>query len=275
MNLVFFGAHPDDAEFFAGGLMIKAARAGHSVLAVSLTNGDIGHHQMSGGVLAQRRRREVEQAAALGGYACRVLDIHDGELFNDLTLRKEVARIIRSHAADLVFCHRPCDYHPDHRNAALAVQDAAFMVTVPFFCPDTPALPRNPVFLSYFDRFTDPSPFRADLALAIDDVMRDKFRLLDAMPSQFYEWLPWLENRAVPALENASLETRLAFLETCYGPILQESAKSLPARGGHFFGGKAETASYVEAFQISAYGHSPDPSFFPGFLSEISGHPGV
>lgn len=51
MNAVIIGAHPDDAEFFAGGTAIKWARLGHRVLFVSMTNGDIGHYAMSGGEL--------------------------------------------------------------------------------------------------------------------------------------------------------------------------------------------------------------------------------
>src|SRR5688572_11162268 len=46
--------------------------------------------------------------------------------------------LIREWQADLVIAHRPWDYHPDHRYVGVLVQDAAFMVTVPFFCPDTP-----------------------------------------------------------------------------------------------------------------------------------------
>ena len=42
--------------------------------------------------------------------------------------------------ADIVISHRPWDYHPDHRYVGVLVQDAAFMVTVPHFCPDTPPL---------------------------------------------------------------------------------------------------------------------------------------
>ena len=46
MNIVCIGAHPDDAEFFMGGVMTYFSRDGHNVLAVSLTNGDIGHHEI-------------------------------------------------------------------------------------------------------------------------------------------------------------------------------------------------------------------------------------
>src|ERR1044071_6871288 len=67
LRILVFGAHPDDAEFKAGGTAAKWAKAGHHVKLVSVTNGDIGHWQIAGGPLAQRRTAEVKQAArALG-----------------------------------------------------------------------------------------------------------------------------------------------------------------------------------------------------------------
>ena len=60
MNIVVIGAHPDDAEFFAGGTMTLLSRSGHRVVAVSLSNGDIGHHEMGGEMLAQRRYQEAD-----------------------------------------------------------------------------------------------------------------------------------------------------------------------------------------------------------------------
>ena len=109
MNLICIGAHPDDPEVFAGGVKTMFARAGHKVLAVSLTNGDIGHHEMGGGALAQRRADEAHAAARIGGYESLVLDHHDGELVADMPLRREVVRLIRKHKADIVFTHRPND----------------------------------------------------------------------------------------------------------------------------------------------------------------------
>ena len=55
LNIVVFGAHPDDAEYKAGGCGAKWAKQGHHVLLCSVTNGDIGHWQMAGGPLAKRR----------------------------------------------------------------------------------------------------------------------------------------------------------------------------------------------------------------------------
>ncbi len=258
MNLICIGAHPDDPEVFAGGVMTLFARAGHKVLAVSLTNGDIGHHEMGGGALARRRAAEAQEAARIGGYESRVLDHHDGELVADMPLRREVVRLIREHQADVVLTHRPNDYHPDHRYASQAVQDAAFMVTVPQFCPDVPALRRNPIFLYLFDPFTQPAPFRADIILPVDGVMDVKWRLLDAMPSQFYEWLPWLDGKLeeVPPPSRGN-RARRAWLKTFFGPELelpaQQCRDSLRAR----FGKQADKIRYAEAFQICEYGSRP------------------
>jgi LmbE family N-acetylglucosaminyl deacetylase len=64
-----------------------------------------------------------------------VLDIHDGELLPTLENRKLITRVIREWKADIVIAHRPWDYHPDHRYVGVLLQDAAFMVTVPFIVP--------------------------------------------------------------------------------------------------------------------------------------------
>ena len=195
MNIVCIGAHPDDPEFYAGASLALWAAQGHKVWSVSLTDGRIGHHAEPPDRLAPRRAAEVEEAARRGGYASRILGFPDGELEVSLAARRRVVRVIREAEADVVLCHRSVDYHPDHRYTALLVQDAAFMVTVPHFCPEVPALGRNPLFLSMMDRFTRPAPVRPDLPVIVDAAMDVKWSLLDAMESQFYEWLPWLDRR--------------------------------------------------------------------------------
>ena len=121
------------------------------------------------------------------GIETEVLDIHDGELLPTLENRRKITRLIREWKADIVMSHRPNDYHPDHRYTGVLVQDAAYMVTVPFFCPDTPPLEKNPVFLYYTDGFQKPNPFKPDVAVAIDDVFDKKLDAVDALASQVYE----------------------------------------------------------------------------------------
>lgn len=257
MNIVCFGAHPDDGEVYAGGTLIKWSQAGHRALLVSMTNGDIGHHELSGGALANRRRLEAQRSAAIGGFEERVLDIHDGELMPTMELRRTVVRIIREWRADLVITHRPYDYHPDHRYAAMAVQDAAYMVTVPHFCPDTPALEANPVFLYMMDEFTRPIPFRPDVAVSVDDVMDTKWAMLDAMDSQFYEWLPWIMRSATPPPADAA--ERLDWLKAEWAPYLEKPAQSEPARAAlrTAYGDAGDDVTYAELFELCEYGRCP------------------
>src|SRR5579883_3141732 len=145
LRIIVFGAHPDDAEYRGAGVAMKWAKAGHHVKLVSATNGDIGHWQSAGGPLAQRRHQEVLEVARRLGVTNEVIDIHDGEILPTLENRRIFTRLIREWNADIVIANRPNDYHPDHRYTSILVQDSAYMVTVPFFCPDIPFLKKNPL----------------------------------------------------------------------------------------------------------------------------------
>ncbi len=187
LRIIAFGAHPDDCEIQVGGAAALWAKAGHHVLFVSTTNGDIGHWREAGGPLARRRKAEVDEAHRLLGIQGVVLDNHDGELEPTLENRRALTRLIRLWNADLVLGPRTNDYHPDHRYTGVLVQDAAYMVTVPFFCPDVPAMRKNPVFMYYTDRFQKPAPSRADIIVNIDPVLERKLDALGVMISQFAE----------------------------------------------------------------------------------------
>lgn len=187
LRIICFGAHPDDSELQAGGVAAMWAAKGHHVKFVSVTNGDIGHWGEAGGPLARRRLAEVQQAAKILGVTVEVLDIHDGELMPTLENRRTINRLIREWKADIVMSHRPNDYHPDHRYTGVLVQDAAYMVTVPHFGPDTEPLKSNPVFMYYPDRFQKPNPFKPDIVVSIDPVIEKKLNALAVMKSQFHE----------------------------------------------------------------------------------------
>lgn len=175
LQVIVIGAHPDDADLCAGGTASLWASMGHQVKFLSLTNGDAGHQSMGGGALAIRRRAEAKESARRLGIAeYEVLDNHDGELMPTLEVRMQVIRRIRRWNADVVIIPRPNDYHPDHRNTGLVVQDAAYMVIVPNVASDTPPLKKNPVFMYCQDRFQKPNPFEADVVVNIDGVIEKK-----------------------------------------------------------------------------------------------------
>lgn len=258
LRIIAFGAHPDDAEFQIGGTAIKYAKAGHKVKLVSVTNGDIGHWRMAGGPLAIRRTKEVKEAAKRMGIEVEVLDIHDGELEPTLENRKKITRLIREWQADIVFAHRPWDYHPDHRYTGVLVQDAAFMVAVPFICPDTPPLKKNAAFFYFPDRFTKPYPFDPDIAVSIDDVFEDKLHAVDALESQVYEGGALANPAVLIKRKAADPEQRKEILRLSWqrrqGRIADRFREDLLEWYGDKKGAEVK---YAEAFELCEYGKQP------------------
>jgi LmbE family N-acetylglucosaminyl deacetylase len=256
LNIIAFGAHPDDCDIRAGGVAARWASQGHRVRFVSVTNGDAGHHTQGGGVLAARRRAEAIEAGRRVGIDYVVLDNHDGELVPNLPVREQIIRQIREWKADLVLGPRPNDYHPDHRYTGVLLQDAAFMVTVPNVASDTPALRTNPVFLYFEDGFQKPQPFTPDIAVTIDDAFDKKISMLDAHVSQVYEWLPWHAGRLDQVPKD--LTARRAWLaKERSRPITPAVRAALEKRYGKEVAAKTQ---HAEAFEICEYGRRPDAS---------------
>src|ERR1044071_507119 len=264
-----FGAHPDDCELQAGGVAALWAAKGHKVKFVSVTNGDIGHWRDAGGPLAVRRRAEVEAAAKILGIETEVLDIHDGELLPTVENRRTLTRLIRQWNADIVMGPRPNDYHPDHRYTGVLVQDAAYMVTVPFFCPDVPYLKNNPVFLYYPDSFQKPNPFQPDVSVAIDPVIEKKLDALGVIVSQFAEGGANGSADLLPA-DPAGQKKRHQQVRDGFARRNQSLADHYRAGLEHWYGkDRAAKVKYAEAFEICEYGRRPDQTelarLFPFF----------
>jgi LmbE family N-acetylglucosaminyl deacetylase len=253
LRIIAFGAHPDDAELKASGVAALWAAQGHKVKLVAMTNGDVGHFAMAGGPLAKRRKAEVAECARILGIENQVLDIHDGELVPSLENRKTVARLIREWQADIVMGHRPYDYHPDHRYTGVLMDDAAVVVAAPFFTPDTPPTPRNPVFLYYSDAFQDPKPFNPTIVVGIDDVADKKWRCISAMPSQFGDKDSW-QGRTLPNVPAGDRE-REAYLLDIVKKRNEDVANQYRDRLIALYGEDAgKRVKYAEAFQLSQYG---------------------
>ncbi len=258
LRIICFGAHPDDCELQAGGVGAMWAARGHKVKLVSVTNGDIGHWREAGGPLAKRRAAEAEQADKILGVTSQVLDIHDGELLPSLENRRTITRLIREWNADIVMGPRPNDYHPDHRYTGVLVQDAAYMVTVPFFCPDVPYLKHNPVFMYYPDGFQKPNAFQPDVAVSIDSVIQKKLDALDALESQFYEGGANGSAELVPS-DPAKQTERKRQVRDGFDKRNQNLANRFRGKLAEFYGqDKAGSIKYAEAFEICEYGRRPD-----------------
>lgn len=252
-RIIVIGAHPDDCDLDAGGTAAIFSSMGYAVKFLAVTNGDAGHHQMGGGMLAKRRAAEAAEAGKRFGVTYDVLDNHDGELTPSLNVRLQIIRKIREWNADVVIAPRPNDYHPDHRYTGVLVQDAAYMVGVPNVAADVPPLKKNPVFLYSFDGFKRPNPFRADIAVDITGVFDQKVHALDAHESQVYEWLPWIGGYAAEVPADKSVRKKWLYNRMA-NPVSAEVRAVLEKYYGKE---KASAVKYAEAFEICEYGSQP------------------
>jgi LmbE family N-acetylglucosaminyl deacetylase len=260
LRIIIFGAHPDDAEYRGAGVAMKWAKLGHHVKLVSATNGDIGHWQTAGGPLAARRLKEVQEVGRRLGVTTEVLDIHDGEIMPTLENRRTFTKLIRQWNADLVIANRPNDYHPDHRYTSILVQDSAYMVTVPFFGPDVAPLKKNPVFMYASDRFQRPNPFRADIAIDIDDVIEPTLDALLVMESQIHEGgangYPGIFPDDPAGRQKRRDEVRQS-LARRYAAAANHYRAALVKHYGQDRGAKVH---YAQAFETCEYGQQPSPA---------------
>ncbi|UCD25082.1 MAG: PIG-L family deacetylase [Gemmatimonadota bacterium] len=255
LRIIVIGAHPDDPEK-VGGTMAKFVEMGHKVRLVSLTNGNAGHFEMGGGPLAQRRYKETQCAGGVIGAEYVVLDNDDGKLMPTLENREEVIRQIREFQADIVISPRPNDYHPDHRNTALLVRDAAYMVTVPNIVASVPHLMKNPIFMYMADRFTEPSPFVPDIVVAIDDVIEKKIDMYHCHESQMYEWLPY--NQGVLDAVPSDTSRRRDWLANVRGFRTSQPGQTYREMLIQLYGQQqGSQVRQAEAFQVSEYGAQP------------------
>lgn len=250
LHVIIIGAHPDDPDK-AGGTAYKWAKLGYDVLMVSLTNGDAGHQSLDPVTLAKVRREEARRAGEVIGVRYITLDNHDGSLMPTYENRLQVIKLIREQKADIVIFPRPYDYHPDHRYTGVLVMDAAYMVTVPKILPEVPFLKKNPMFLFMSDEFIHPEPFKADVVVAIDDVIEKKLDMYHEHKSQMYEWLPF--NAGILDQVPKTDSERRAWLAK--QRIERSNADEYRDKLIELYGKeKGSRVKYCEAFQDSGYG---------------------
>jgi N-acetylglucosamine malate deacetylase 1 len=176
VDVVLFGAHPDDVEWGAGGIAILLRDAGISLALIDMTNGEMG----SRGTLEQRQREAAAAAEILGARSREPLNLPDCGLVDSPENRRLVASAIRRHRPKLVLAPYWEDRHPDHAAAGVMVRNAQLYCTLTKL--DDPNPPHKPAaFLFYpLNRFEQP-------AFVVDTtgVFQLKLDLLRVHRSQF------------------------------------------------------------------------------------------
>ena len=253
------GAHPDDCEICAGGTILKFQAAGAVVKMVSFLNGDKGHMSMQPAALKARRYAETQRVKEiLGVSAYEVLaENPDGELMPSIEMRQKMTRLIRAFDPHLIFTHRTCDYHADHRAVGVLVQDASYLLGVPLWCPETPIPQNKPVLFYMSDAFKTPAELRPDIVVDIDAELDRSLEALCAHESQFFEWLRF--DRRITEEVPSFLEGCKAFI----GKYWINDRKALDANRFRAqliarYGEHGKETRFAEAFELSEYGRIPD-----------------
>jgi len=123
LDILAFGAHPDDVELGCSGALLVAVAEGKKVGIIDLTKGELGTR----GTTSQRLK-EAQLAAEVMGIGVREnLGLADGFFENNKENQFVIIEIIRKYQPSVILCNAPEDRHPDHGRAAQLVSEAAFL----------------------------------------------------------------------------------------------------------------------------------------------------
>ena len=123
LDILAFGAHPDDVELGCSGTIAKEISLGKKVGIIDLTRGELGTR---GSV--EIRNNESEAAAKILGISIREnLDMRDGFFLNDESHQLRIIEIIRKYKPEIVLCNAIDDRHIDHSKGSKLVSDACFL----------------------------------------------------------------------------------------------------------------------------------------------------
>ncbi|MCH1453301.1 MAG: bacillithiol biosynthesis deacetylase BshB1 [Flavobacteriaceae bacterium] len=123
LDILAFGAHPDDVELGCGASIAKAVAQGKQVGIIDLTQGEMGTRGT-----AELRASESKAAADILGVRIREnLNFKDAFIFNDSDHQMEVIRVLRKYTPDVVLCNAVKDRHTDHAKASDLVSHASFL----------------------------------------------------------------------------------------------------------------------------------------------------
>jgi bacillithiol biosynthesis deacetylase BshB1 len=123
LDILAFGAHPDDVELSCGGTLAKEIALGKKVGIIDLTRGELGTRGS-----AELRDKEASNAKEILGVHVREnLGFADGFFLNDKTHQLEIIKMLRKYQPEIVLCNAIDDRHIDHPKGSKLVSDASFL----------------------------------------------------------------------------------------------------------------------------------------------------
>jgi len=178
--LLAIAAHRDDAELTCGGTLAKAARAGHRVGILDLTQGETGTRGD-----AATRAAEAERAArALGVHVRRNAELPDAHLANDEATRGRLVELLRTLRPRVAILPYPVGRHPDHRIASEVARDACYLAGLAKYAPRSGLAPHRPFKILYALAYRE-DPVKPSFVVDISDTFETKMQAIRCYASQF------------------------------------------------------------------------------------------
>ena len=183
LDILAFGAHPDDVELGCGGTIAKEIANGKKVGIIDLTRGELGTRGDS-----KTRDKESSDASKILGLEIREnLGFRDGFFINDEIHQLEVIKMIRKYKPEIVLCNAQDDRHIDHPKGAELVSDACFLsglrkiITKLNGSNQTEWRPKN---VYHYIQWKNSSP---DFLIDISGFIEKKLQAIQAYSSQFFD----------------------------------------------------------------------------------------
>ena len=183
LDILAFGAHPDDVELSCSGTLMAHIAMGKTVGIIDLTNGELGTRGN-----AELRLHEAAASAKILGVALREnLNMADGFFTNDKAHQLEIVKILRKYRPQVVFANALADRHPDHGKGARLVADACFLAGLSKIETELDGVKQEahrPRAVYHYVQFR---PTDADFIVDISGYMDKKMESIMAYGSQFYK----------------------------------------------------------------------------------------
>lgn len=183
LDILVFGAHPDDVELSCGATIAKEISLGKTVGIVDLTRGELGTRGT-----AEIRDEEAAEAAKILGVSVREnLRFRDGFFTNDEKHQLEVIKMIRKYQPEIVICNAVDDRHIDHGKGSKLVSDACFLSGLRKIETELNGEPQQayrPKLVYHYIQWKNLTP---DFVVDVTGFMDTKVASLMAYKSQFYD----------------------------------------------------------------------------------------
>ncbi|WP_069130964.1 bacillithiol biosynthesis deacetylase BshB1 [Rhodohalobacter halophilus] len=182
VDILAFGAHPDDTELSCSGTLASLIKQGKKVAVVDLTRGEMG----SRGTPKIRMKEAAEAAKILGLSARENLGLPDTELRNKRAFHLPIIQAVRKFKPHVCLIPAPSDRHPDHGDAARLLIDAIFYGgLIKIETKDENGNLQEPHRPSHVLHFMQDRPFEPDVVFDISDTIDIKEEAIKAFSTQF------------------------------------------------------------------------------------------